>query len=89
MAEHNRPPPELLEHAPLAAPDDIGERIAALGVTLDAGALALLCDYLGRLLAMNALMNLTAITDPAEVWSRHALDSLTTLAIASGPLRES
>jgi 16S rRNA (guanine527-N7)-methyltransferase len=63
--------------APLVAPEDVGERLAALGVTLDAGALAKLGDYLARLLAMNELMNLTAIKDPAEAWTRHALDALT------------
>lgn len=62
---------------PLTPPADFAERLAALGVTLDAAALARLTDYLGRLLAMNALMNLTAIKDPAEVWTRHALDALT------------
>ncbi|MDB4930446.1 MAG: gidB [Myxococcaceae bacterium] len=61
----------------LAAPDDLVARAAALGVTLDARAVSRLGDYLGRLLAMNERMNLTAITDPAEVWTRHALDALT------------
>jgi 16S rRNA (guanine527-N7)-methyltransferase len=61
----------------LAPPDDLVARAAALGVTLDARAVARLGDYLGRLLAMNERMNLTAITDPAEVWTRHALDALT------------
>lgn len=62
---------------PLAPPDDLAERLTALGVTLDAAAIARLGDYLARLLAMNEHMNLTAITDPAEAWTRHALDALT------------
>ena len=62
---------------PLTPPADFAERLSALGVTLDEPALARLTDYLGRLLAMNALMNLTAIKDPSEVWTRHAFDALT------------
>src|SRR5690606_36324378 len=38
--------------------------------------------YLALLLAVNQQFNLTAITDPAEAWKRHILDSLTLL----GPL---
>lgn len=63
--------------APLVPPDDLGERLAAMGVTLDEKAIARLGDYLARLLAMNEHMNLTAITDPVEAWTRHALDALT------------
>lgn len=67
----------LPDPTPLAPPDDLVARAAALGVTLDERAVSRLGDYLGRLLAMNEHMNLTAITDPAEVWTRHALDALT------------
>lgn len=67
----------LPEPAPLTAPEDLAARLAALGVALDARALGRLGDYLARLLAMNELMNLTAIRDPAEAWTRHALDALT------------
>lgn len=61
---------------PLAVPDDLDVHLAALGVTLDDAARAKIAGYLARLLAMNERMNLTAITEPAEAWSRHALDAL-------------
>jgi 16S rRNA (guanine527-N7)-methyltransferase len=67
-------------------PPDFAERLTAIGVSLDAGKLAQLGDYFGRLLAMNELVNLTAITDPAEVWTRHGLDALSLLpALVSLP----
>lgn len=61
---------------PLSPPGDWSERLAALGVRLDDAATAKIGDYLARLLAMNERMNLTAVTDPIEVWTRHALDAL-------------
>ena len=67
----------LPDPTPLVPPDDLAERLAALGVTLEPAAVARLGDYLARLLAMNEHMNLTAIKDPAEAWTRHALDALT------------
>jgi len=67
--------------APLSPPEDFAARLATLGVTLDERALGRLGDYLGRLLAMNELMNLTAIKEPAEVWTRHAFDALTLLPL--------
>lgn len=50
-------------------------------MTLDDATLATLGDYLGRLLAMNEVMNLTAVRDPAEAWDRHLLDALTLLPL--------
>lgn len=74
---HDRPPIPLPDAAPLDAPADLTERLAAIGVVLDATAVTRLRHYLALLIAMNERMNLTAITDPAEAWSRHALDALT------------
>jgi 16S rRNA (guanine527-N7)-methyltransferase len=71
----------LPDPAPLSPPEDFAARLATLGVTLDERALGRLGDYLGRLLAMNELMNLTAIKDPAEAWTRHAFDALTLLPL--------
>lgn len=62
---------------PLLPPEDFAAALGALGVALDDAAVARLGDYLARLLAMNERMNLTAITDPAEAWTRHCLDALT------------
>jgi 16S rRNA (guanine527-N7)-methyltransferase len=77
MNRPDRPALPLPEAAPLDVPADLRERLGALGVALDDAAVAKLARYLGLLLAANAQMNLTAITDPAEAWSRHALDALT------------
>ncbi|MEZ4405521.1 MAG: 16S rRNA (guanine(527)-N(7))-methyltransferase RsmG [Polyangiales bacterium] len=77
MTQGPRPSIPLPAPEPLAPPEDLSARAAALGVTLDAAMAAKLGDYLARLLAMNERMNLTAITDPTEAWSRHALDALT------------
>lgn len=76
MSEPPRAPLPLPSPPPLEPPADFRERLAALGVTLDAAAIARLGDYLARLLAMNERVNLTRITDPTEVWTRHALDAL-------------
>jgi 16S rRNA (guanine527-N7)-methyltransferase len=75
----SRPPLPLPEAVPLPVPADWSERLGALGLTLDEETVTRLARYLGLLLAANAHMNLTAITDPVEVWSRHALDALTLL----------
>jgi 16S rRNA (guanine527-N7)-methyltransferase len=50
---------------------------AALGITLDDGQLELFRRLRELLLDANMRVNLTAITDPAEVITRHFLDSLT------------
>ena len=66
----------LPDSQPLSPPDGFTDRALAVGVTVDAAQIAKLGDYLGRLLAMNELMNLTAISDPADAWEKHGLDSL-------------
>jgi 16S rRNA (guanine527-N7)-methyltransferase len=53
--------------------------IAALGLEVDAEARALLERYADRLLAWNRKVNLTAITDPAELAEKHLVDSLALL----------
>jgi len=75
--EPTRPPLELPASTPLVAPSDLAERLAAIGVALEASQVALIGDYLGRLIAMNELVNLTRITTPEDAWSRHVLDALT------------
>ena len=77
MSQAARPALAMPTPAPLAPPEDFGARLAALGVELGAAAVAQLGDYLARLLAMNELVNLTAIAEPAAAWERHALDALT------------
>jgi len=75
-----RPPISLPDVAPLAVPDDLAASLSALGVSLDPAAVDKLARYLALLLAMNEQMNLTAITAPADAWTRHALDALTLVA---------
>lgn len=58
--------------------------IAALGLTLPAEAISRLLDYLALLQRWNAAYNLTAIRDPAEMVSRHLLDSLAILPYVQG-----
>src|SRR5579859_6060989 len=58
--------------------------IAALGVQLPAGAVERLLDYQALLARWNATYNLTAIRDPAEMVSRHLLDSLAILPYIQG-----
>lgn len=49
----------------------------ALGLDLDDAQLALFARYRDLLLDWNTRVNLTAITDPAQVLTRHFLDALT------------
>src|SRR5258707_3554593 len=57
---------------------------AALGLALDASQLAAFAQYRELLLAWNARFNLTAITDPHAILTRHFLDALTvTLAVSA------
>ncbi len=60
--------------APFAETLQLGAR--ALGVDLDDDARARLERYADRLLAWNRKVNLTAITDPAELAEKHLVDSL-------------
>ena len=58
---------------------------ASLGVTLDDGQLARFAALSDLLLDWNTRVNLTAITEPAEVLTRHFLDSLVcALALTPG-----
>jgi 16S rRNA (guanine527-N7)-methyltransferase len=62
------------------APTGFADELAKLGVSVSPEALALVGDFLARLLAMNEQMNLTAITTEADAWTRHALDAFTLMA---------
>jgi 16S rRNA (guanine527-N7)-methyltransferase len=55
------------------------EGIDRLGLLIPSEALPLLEKYADRLLAWNRKVNLTAITDPAEVAEKHLVDSLALL----------
>ncbi len=58
-------------------PAEFLSRVELLGIALDDGDIERLARYLHLLLDANRRFNLTAITDPAEAWTRHMLDSLT------------
>ena len=58
--------------------------IATLGLVLPAGAVERLLDYQALLERWNAAYNLTAVRDPAEMVTRHLLDSLAILPYVQG-----
>lgn len=61
---------------------------AALGLALSEEQLARFARYRALLLDWNARVNLTAITDPAAIATRHFLDSLTCLLALPAEWRE-
>lgn len=65
---------------PLEAPPEFLAAAAELGIAFEPGEVEKLGRFLGLLLYANTRMNLTAIKDPAEAWTRHILDSLTLMA---------
>jgi len=58
--------------------------IAALGLHVSAEAVSRLLDYQALLERWNAAYNLTAVRDPAEMITRHLLDSLAILPYVQG-----
>jgi 16S rRNA (guanine527-N7)-methyltransferase len=67
----------------MAAPlleDRLWEGIAKLGLAVPEAAVAPLLRHVELLLKWNQTVNLTAITDPAEVIEKHVLDSLAVAA---------
>ena len=58
--------------------------IGALGLSLPAAAVPRLLDYQALLERWNAAYNLTAVRDPAEMVTRHLLDSLAILPHVQG-----
>jgi 16S rRNA (guanine527-N7)-methyltransferase len=62
----------------------LDEGARALGIALPEGARERLERYADRLLAWNRKVNLTAITDPAELAEKHLVDSLALAPDAAG-----
>ncbi len=62
----------------------LDQGIAALGLTLPPEAVPRLLDYQALLARWNATYNLTAVRDPAEMVTRHLLDSLAILPYVTG-----
>lgn len=71
-----RPLPNL-NVTPLTVPAGLDAELRELGVKQEA--LPRLGVYLAHLLAMNEVMNLTAIKEPDQAWRKHIYDSLTLL----------
>jgi 16S rRNA (guanine527-N7)-methyltransferase len=66
-----------LATAALTPPADFAAQAEAIGVSFDPGDVEKLGLYLADLMAANDAMNLTAVRDANEAWTRHILDSLT------------
>lgn len=75
---------------PLTPPADFLASAESVGIVFDPGDLDKLGLYLALLLETNKTHNLTAITDPAEAWTKHIFDSLTLVPLLSDlPTRDS
>ena len=61
----------------------LAERSARVGVTLDAARVAVCERFADELIERNTSVNLTAITDPANIADKHFLDSFTAFAARS------
>lgn len=77
LRSDERSPLPLPAAAPLEAPADFVSRLNDHGIFVDPSVIAKMGEYLARLLAMNAQMNLTAIDTPEAAWEKHAFDALT------------
>lgn len=77
-----RPPLEIVTEADPLDPSPLFlEACASFGIELEADERTQLGRFLALLLANQARMNLTAITDPEDAWSRHIFDALTLLSV--------
>src|SRR5437870_886128 len=56
--------------------DLLRKGVNQLGLDLDEKQISQLIDYLGLLVKWNAIYNLTAVRDPAQMVTQHLLDSL-------------
>jgi 16S rRNA (guanine527-N7)-methyltransferase len=62
-------------------PTEFIDALAGLGIELEPREVERMGRYLGFLVDANSRFNLTAVTDPAAMWIRHVLDSLTLLPV--------
>lgn len=63
------------------APEGFAAACASIGAAVDAGTVDQLARYHELLLTANRRVNLTAIRDADEVWTRHFLDSLSLVSL--------
>lgn len=83
MTNDDRAPLALPASEPLEVPQGFAARVSEVGASVTPETLARLGDFLGRMLAMNEQMNLTAIKEPEAAWERHVLDALTLLPLVA------
>lgn len=76
-----RPPVQIPDVAALSPPQGFTDAAAAQGIEFEPGDVEQLGLYLALLLETSKSVNLTSVTDPAEAWTRHILDSLTLIAL--------
>ncbi len=78
----------LTSHDPSPANQELRARLesglAALHLSLPADAVTKLLDYVALLARWNSAYNLTAVRDPAEMVTRHLLDSLAVAPYVTG-----
>lgn len=74
----------LTSQEALAPTTEFLDATKAMGLELEEADLKKLGLYLAMLLEMNERMNLTAITEPAAAWMRHAFDALTLVGHLAG-----
>jgi 16S rRNA (guanine527-N7)-methyltransferase len=77
--------PASLPGLPAAFGRALDDGLAVLGLDLAPGVRAAIEAHVRLLLAWNAAINLTAITDPASIATRHVVDSLTALPWVGDP----
>jgi 16S rRNA (guanine527-N7)-methyltransferase len=82
-AKHVRPPVQLPEVTALAPPEEFLAAAAGLGIEFEPGDVERLGLFLALLLETSKSVNLTAVTDPSQAWTRHILDSLTLLPLVA------
>jgi len=62
-------------------PETFHEGVRGLGIEFEPGDVERLGRFLGLLLEANKTTNLTAITEPAQAWTKHVLDALTIVPV--------
>lgn len=81
MPKHVSPIEFPAEVVPAAVPGSFTAACTDFGLAFEPGEVEALARFLGFLLAVNEKMNLTAIRDVEEAWTRHIFDALTLLPL--------
>ncbi len=81
MPKHVSPIEFPAEVVPASVPGSFTAACTDFGLAFEPGEVEALARFLGFLLAVNEKMNLTAIRDVEEAWTRHIFDALTLLPL--------